>query len=206
MKLAIIADRAQQEAVRLKPVGEATLIFADIPANIPADVQGVIDLLFENKPDRLDQLSTFLPRPVFINAVDCTLAALQYPFIRVNGWPGFIEKDIIEVAVLPAQEAAMRSILNSLAWPHIIAPDIPGLVSPRIIAMLVNEAYFALGEELSTPEEIDLAMKAGTNYPYGPFEWSNRIGIQKIYDLLIKMAGQNTLYQIADILKKAAGH
>jgi 3-hydroxybutyryl-CoA dehydrogenase len=50
--------------------------------------------------------------------------------------------------------------------------------------MIINEAYFALSEEVSTKNEIDIAMKLGTNYPYGPFEWASLIGLLKIAKLL----------------------
>jgi 3-hydroxybutyryl-CoA dehydrogenase len=34
-------------------------------------------------------------------------------------------------------------------------------------------------DEISTKAEIDIAMKLGTNYPYGPFEWSEKSGWKK---------------------------
>ncbi len=67
-------------------------------------------------------------------------------------------------------------------------PDEPGFVTPRVISMIINEAYFAFAEGVSTPEEIDTAMKLGTNYPYGPIEWGNRIGLQNVVRLLKKLA------------------
>ena len=51
-----------------------------------------------------------------------------------------------------------------------MGPDIPGFISARVVSMIINEAYFALEEEVSSKEEIDTAMKLGTNYPYGPFD------------------------------------
>lgn len=59
-----------------------------------------------------------------------------------------------------------------------------GFHYPRVISMIVNEAYFALEENLATAEAIDLAMKNGVNYPLGPVEWGQKIGIKYIVDLL----------------------
>lgn len=59
-----------------------------------------------------------------------------------------------------------------------------GFHYPRVISMIINEAYFALGENLATPESIDLAMKNGVNYPMGPIEWGQKIGLPYIIDLL----------------------
>ena len=78
--------------------------------------------------------------------------------------------------------------------------DEPGLVSAKIIAMIINEAYFALGDDVSSKTAIDIAMKLGTNYPYGPFEWSEKIGIHNIYLLLKKLSLMDTRYQPAPIL------
>jgi 3-hydroxybutyryl-CoA dehydrogenase len=54
--------------------------------------------------------------------------------------------------------------------------------------MIVNEAYFALEANVSTKHDIDVAMKLGTNYPYGPFEWGKKIGLQEIYNLLTTLS------------------
>jgi 3-hydroxybutyryl-CoA dehydrogenase len=70
--------------------------------------------------------------------------------------------------------------------------------------MIINEAYYALEENISTKDQIDVAMKLGTNYPYGPFEWSERIGVEKIYLLLKNLSANNKRYTIAAALKKAA--
>jgi 3-hydroxybutyryl-CoA dehydrogenase len=66
-------------------------------------------------------------------------------------------------------------------------PDDPGFVTPRIISKIINEATLALQEGVSTKEEIDAAMKLGTSYPYGPFEWSDKIGNDKIQKLLLAL-------------------
>ena len=55
---------------------------------------------------------------------------------------------------------------------------------PRTIAMIINEAYFALGDKLATATDIDLAMKNGVNYPLGPIEWGEKIGLSNIAQLL----------------------
>jgi 3-hydroxybutyryl-CoA dehydrogenase len=73
-----------------------------------------------------------------------------------------------------------------------------------VLAMIINEAWFTLGENVSTKQEIDTAMKLGTNYPYGPFEWCNKIGIKNIYSLLKKLSENNARYKPAPLLEKEA--
>jgi 3-hydroxybutyryl-CoA dehydrogenase len=44
-------------------------------------------------------------------------------------------------------------------------------------------------------------MKSGTNYPYGPFEWSEKIGVANILNLLEKLAKKEERYSPAPALK-----
>ena len=101
---------------------------------------------------------------------------------------------------LPEMEET-RSFLDELykqlGWKYRIVPDIPGMISGRILAMIINEAYYTLQENVSTREEIDIAMKLGTNYPFGPFEWSEKIGLENIYDLLNKLGATDDRYMPA---------
>ncbi len=80
------------------------------------------------------------------------------------------------------------------------------MVTPRIICMIINEAYFAIEENVASRNDIDLAMKLGTNYPYGPFEWCDKIGIKNVYELLnaVQMYTKDDRYKICELLKKEA--
>jgi 3-hydroxybutyryl-CoA dehydrogenase len=131
-------------------------------------------------------------KPVFINNVTTTLAALNAPsnVLRINGWATFLQRPVWEIAGTITDNS--KAITEKLHKKIHIIKDEPGLVSAKIIAMIVNEAYFALGDEVSSKAEIDIAMKLGTNYPYGPFEWAQKIGIKNIYTLLQKLALTDT--------------
>ncbi len=62
--------------------------------------------------------------------------------------------------------------------------------------MIINEAAFALIEANSSGEDIDEAMKKGTNYPLGPFEWAEKIGLDDVYAVLTGLhreIGEETL-------------
>ena len=123
--------------------------------------------------------------------------------IRINAWAGFLQHELLEAAVLPGQEAQAATIFTQLGWKYRLVPDIAGLISARVIAMIVNEAWFTFGEGISTREEIDIAMKSGTNYPYGPFEWSEKIGVGNIWDVLTRMQAVHERYEIAPGLQAA---
>lgn len=65
-----------------------------------------------------------------------------------------------------------------------IVPDRIGLIFPRIVSMIINEAAQVYSEQIAAKEDIDTAMRLGTNYPYGPLEWADKIGIELIYEIL----------------------
>ncbi|MGZ3787711.1 MAG: 3-hydroxyacyl-CoA dehydrogenase family protein [Bacteriovorax sp.] len=77
---------------------------------------------------------------------------------------------------------------------------------PRTIAMIINEAYFALGEKLASAEAIDLAMKNGVNYPMGPIEWGEKIGLLNIAQLLEELSTitRDERYRLSTELKLRA--
>ena len=70
---------------------------------------------------------------------------------------------------------------------------------------IINEAYYTLGAQVSTREEIDIAMKLGTSYPYGPFEWAAKIGLKRIYELLVELSKVDERYTPAPLLAAEAG-
>jgi len=150
------------------------------------DADVFIDLLFDNT--HIGLLQSFLPKLVIINSVENTLSETDRSFVRINGWPTFLRSQTVEASFLmndKKQKAEeVFSVFNKrLEW----LPDKPGFVTPRVVSMIINEAFICLKEGVSTKEEIDTAMKLGTNYPYGPFEWYEKIGPQQIKNILHKL-------------------
>jgi 3-hydroxybutyryl-CoA dehydrogenase len=134
--------------------------------------------------------------PVFICCVVETLQELPvgYHFIRLNAWPGFLRYPMLEISSQQNHHSKAEKLLHELNWPFQWVADVPGLVTPRVISMIVNEACFALDENISTPAEIDIAMQLGTSYPQGPFAWGRQIGSDRIIRLLTRLAGQDDRY------------
>lgn len=170
------------------------------------DADAVIDLLFEQKGNDVTHLKTFLPKPVLVNSITRTISEIGLPFIRINGWPGFLKRDIAEVACAnDADKKEAEKILIAFNKKAEWVPDIKGFISTRVVSMIINEAYFALEENVSTKDEIDIAMKLGTNYPYGPFEWAKKIGLKNIAGLLTELSLTEKRYQPANLLLKESG-
>jgi 3-hydroxybutyryl-CoA dehydrogenase len=114
----------------------------------------------------------------------------------------FPEKRYDRIVATDAQLENAGAILQALQWKFQTVPDVPGMIAARVIAMIVNEAYFGLGDEISSKKDIDTAMKLGTNYPYGPFEWSEKIGLKKIVSLLKKLSENDKRYAVAPAMEK----
>lgn len=143
-------------------------------------------------------------KPVFINSVAVTLKEMNAPahVLRMNGWKSFLQRPAWEIAgVIDENIVAILAALNKKI---IAVPDEPGMIAARTIAMIVNEAYFALMDKVSSKKEIDIAMKLGTGYPFGPFEWANTIGVQNILVLLQKLYASDKRYKPASLLIKEA--
>jgi 3-hydroxybutyryl-CoA dehydrogenase len=60
------------------------------------------------------------------------------------------------------------------------ANDSPGFISNRILCPMINEAIFALQENVGTPEAIDQVMKLGMNHPMGPLTLADLIGLDVV--------------------------
>ena len=165
------------------------------------DADAVIDLLFEQNVYDTSHLTAFLKRPVFVNSMNRTIVEIGLPVIRINAWPGFLKRSVAEVSSHDeVNKNEAEKILSSLNRKSEWVPDIKGFISPRIVSMIINEAYFALEENVSTKGEIDIAMKLGTNYPYGPFEWSKKSGLKNIAGLLKELFITEKRYQPAALL------
>ena len=199
MQIVIKADAPQKEAILSKgiPADVMAIWLAGEKTIPPADVY--FDLLFEEEGSAFASITD---KPVFVNAVIKTCSDLPANYIRFNGWNSFLQREIIEMAGSTERIATASRILDEMQWKYQVVADIPGMISARVIAMIINEAYFGLGDEISTKKEIDTAMKLGTNYPYGPFEWGEKIGLHKIYTLLQTLYKQDTRYAVAPELKK----
>jgi 3-hydroxybutyryl-CoA dehydrogenase len=59
-------------------------------------------------------------------------------------------------------------------------PEAGRLVFERILAMLINEAIDAVFMRVASPEDVDLAMTKGVNYPKGLLAWGNEIGLPRV--------------------------
>ncbi|MUG69360.1 MULTISPECIES: 3-hydroxyacyl-CoA dehydrogenase family protein [Paenibacillus] len=110
---------------------------------------------------------------------------------RLVGFSAFatIEKsELVEIApALQTEESKLRQaarFFEALGKQTETVQDEVGLVYARILSLIINEAAFGLMEGIASPQDIDTAMRQGTNYPMGPLEWADTVGVDDIVAVL----------------------
>ncbi|HCF56516.1 MAG TPA: 3-hydroxybutyryl-CoA dehydrogenase [Myxococcales bacterium] len=66
----------------------------------------------------------------------------------------------------------------------VVARDFPGFIVNRVLIPYLNEACYALMEGVGSVEDIDAAMKLGTNVPMGPFTLADFIGLDTCLSIM----------------------
>jgi 3-hydroxybutyryl-CoA dehydrogenase len=106
--------------------------------------------------------------------------------------------------VSPDERTAISATLAAAGLQPIVMRDVPGLLVARTIAMLVNEGADAVYQGVCDEQGADLAMKLGTNYPAGPFEWLQQIGVGYTVRLLDHLfdAYRSERYRVSPLLRQ----
>ena len=173
----------------------------------------------ENKRKNLRELSRRLAprRPILTSASTVSVAEQSLwvtpprPLIGIAALPGLIQGRLVELSPAAGTGSTVlaeaQDFCRRLGKEWAIVEDSPGMVMPRILCMLVNEAYFALGERAAQRSDIDTAMRLGANYPRGPIEWGESIGLTQVcavLDGLWRYFGEER-YRSAPLLRRLAG-
>lgn len=172
----------------------------------------VVDFIIDEEPHQIEiylEYTNF----IFFNTSKITLRELGHAvrhklkgkLFGFNGIPTFLQLPVVEISLYRREdEAVFKDLATQLNLDFLLVDDRVGLVTPRIICMIINEAYYTVQEGTASRTDIDMAMKLGTNYPYGPFEWCERIGITHVYELLEAVYDdtRDERYKICALLKK----
>ena len=164
----------------------------DLNHDLLEDYEIIFDFGIDESPENLGFYEGKEDKFVFVCTPKLQLAELMFHYGDVrcklfgfNALPTFIDREYMEVTLLRKEDkAALEYICKELDTECLIVEDRVGMVTPRIIFMIINEACYTLQEGTATIEDIDLGMKLGTNYPKGPFEWCDEIGIHHVFETL----------------------
>ena len=176
------------------------------------DYDLIFDLKFDDHHDRLKYYAHLKNKPVIVGAVKQQLAKAKFDFKRevecnligMNTLPGFINRSLIECSLLDSNKKNdLDSLMLAMGWDYKLVQDRVGMVTPRVVFMIINEACYTLQEGTADMKDIDTSMKLGTNYPFGPFEWADKIGIKHVYETLEAMYDDthDERYKVCPLLK-----
>jgi 3-hydroxybutyryl-CoA dehydrogenase len=173
----------------------------------------VFDFIIDEDPFEIDLYKNITHAAIFLNSTKISLTELsnltqhsiQTPVFGFNGLPTFLNREILEVCLLKTEhKTRLKEICDQLQAEYLLVDDRVGMITPRVVCMIINEAYYTVQEGTASREDIDKAMKLGTNYPYGPFEWCERIGIRHVYELLEALYEDthDERYKICSLMRK----
>ncbi len=103
----------------------------------------------------------------------------------------------------------VAAVAEKMGKTFVRAQDFPGFAVNRILMPMINEAFYALYENVATAKDIDTAMKLGTNQPMGPLELADFIGLDTCLAIMdvLHTGLSDTKYRPCPLLKQyvAAG-
>ena len=170
----------------------------------------ICDIFIHAYADDLTDLSWLaqIKVSVLLNAVKKKLKDLMSSIqlnsnaAGINYLPTFIKRNVLELSFYGEVNPGVELFASTVNCKILKVDDKPGMVTPAIICMLINESSFLLEDQTASIVDIDHAMKLGTAYPFGPLEWADKIGISNVVDVLnsMKNSDQTKRYEISGLL------
>ncbi len=213
MKILCTGTAKQQEELRAK-LNDVELSYCNVDEFVGANLQNfdlIIDFDFDADPvQKSKQYENISGKCILLGATQTNLYSHfsgENYIMGLNNLISFINKPIWEMTALNNDSAdKWNTIAQELKLNYKIVDDRVGMVTPRVICMIINEAYYTVQEGTANKNDIDTAMKLGTSYPYGPFEWASIIGLKNVYNVLAAVYDdtKDERYKICPMLKRDA--
>ncbi len=210
MNIALTGPLARKAEWKQRVASACNILEFDFGKELP-EHDLLVDLGFDDHPERImayDALTT----PLLLSCVKVQLSGVLAHFgvrhkknvFGINALASFIDRDKSEMSLpFPEEKDAITPLLETMGIVPEWVQDRVGLVTPRILFMIINEAYYTVQEGTADKAAIDTGMKLGTAYPHGPFEWVERIGIRDVYEVLdsLYQDTREERYKICSLLK-----
>ena len=212
MKIAVLGTGKKAEAWKAKNLDANSYTWVQ-DTQSHADFDVFVDLDFDENCTNLLTYSTNTNTIFLVSAVTISLEGAfaenkikntNMKIIGINALPTMVDRTTLEYTN-PYDIDIATNLFETLGYTTSTKVDSRvGLVTPRIICMIINEAFYTVQEGTANAKDIDTAMKLGTNYPKGPFEFLELIGIKNVYTTLTAVYNdtQEERYKVCALLKK----
>lgn len=153
-----------------------------------------------DRGERIRRLDTLLPAETvfFVDAYATDLQALanrmRHPerlvgYGILSSLAGQNEIEIVDAEFTGDDALSLsQEFFESIGKRVVLVKDRPGLFLGRTVGSIINEAVIAVQESVASADDIDLAMRLGTNYPIGPIAWGRQIGGARVSRILSRLA------------------
>ena len=208
-------EKNLQKGVQLGKLDEALATESLDRITFTTDLESVartVDLVIEAVPEDLDlkievfaRLDKVCPPHTILATNTSTMSpsamgsATRRPD-KVVGMHFFNPVHLMKlVEVVRALETSDETCETVLGVAHrmgketVVVHESPGFITSRVSALVGNEAFYMLMEGVASAEDIDRAIKLGLNYPMGPLELSDLVGLDvrlRNLEYLHKMLGE----------------
>ncbi len=118
------------------------------------------------------------------------------------------DSGILEVArgLHTSDEAYGKVLTFGKLLSKVVIPvdESPGLISVRLLVVLINEACQILVENVASKEDIDLTLRSSLSTKQGPFEMADRIGLDRVLRYMNNLYDEfgDKRYKANPIIKK----
>jgi 3-hydroxybutyryl-CoA dehydrogenase len=203
-------DNYQEFKLKFPTFSQVSLVDEEMFNASELSNEVIFDFQLDVVPGRITDYEKKSELRVFGSSVKRSLASIcagrdvSCSLFGFNGLPTFLNRELLEVSVRKDEDTGLlKKTCAELDTDYELIADRVGMVTPRIVFMIINEAYYTVQEGTATKEDIDMGMKLGTNYPHGPFEWKALVGIDHVYEVLeaIYQDTHEERYKICPMLK-----
>lgn len=158
-------------------VRDADLVIEAVPENIDIK-KGIFQTIDEHAPDPCyfasntstmspTELGSYTKRPERVIAMHFFNPVHKMKLVEIIRG--------LETSDETAQAADAAA--QKMGKETVVVNEFPGFVTSRISTLVGNEAFRMLEEGVGSAEDIDKAIKLGLNYPMGPFELGDLVGL-----------------------------